>query len=287
MKYHPSHSIIITCTIVVSILQYWFASNEDVFWDCKHPIVWWYSKYTSLYPEKLIETAQQHLTAYCCTSKKEYLNTTTICENITSDPYVDSPRLYDHLIDLGMRYLDGDSDLQYSQAPLDTKGKERRDFINEYGNNPTGWIPLELQNKYTQYRGTMVEDFDIIENWKSCEQRAKVFSEYNQNRDSISLAKKYFIMCELSSCMVDGKKNNRISACQSLVTERITGERNYVQWLLLHQGTLALATNFEAYALWYINHDLFATLLEKIVMMSKWLGFVNNKVNEMTKMCSA
>lgn len=287
MKYHLSHSIIITCTIVVSILQYWFANNEDIFWDCKNPIIWWYAKYTSLYPEKLIEIAQQHLTAYCCTSKKEYLNTTTICENITSDSYVDSPRLYDHLIDLGMRYLDGDSDLQYSQAPLDTKGKERRNFVNEYGNNPTGWIPLELQNKYTQYRGTMVEDFDIIESWKSCEQRAKVFSEYNQNRNNISLAKKYFVICELSSCMVNGEKNNRISACQSLVTERITGERNYVQWLLLHQGTLALATNFEAYALWHINHDMFTALLEKIVMMSKWLGFVNNKVNEMTKMCSA
>jgi hypothetical protein len=50
--------------------------------------------------------------------------------------------------------------------------------------------------------------------------------------------------------MVNGQKNNRIAACQSMVTERIIGERNYVQWLLLHQSTLALATNFEAYALW-------------------------------------
>jgi hypothetical protein len=87
--------------------------------------------------------------------------------------------------------------------------------------------------------------------------------------------------------MVDGKKNNRISACQSLVTQRIIWERDYVQWLLLYQSSLGLATNFEAYALWYINHDKFDTLLEKIVMMSKWLGFVNNKVNEMTKVCSA
>lgn len=75
----------------------------------------------------------------------------------------------------------------------------------------------------------MIEDFDIIDSTKDCEKRDVKFAEYNKNRDTLSLAKKYFVLCELNSCMVDSTKNNRISACQSLVTERIIGERNYVQ----------------------------------------------------------
>jgi len=55
---------------------------------------------------------------------------------------VDSPRLYDHLIDVGMRYLDGDSELQYPKnGPkkiLDKKGKERREFVTAYGEKITG-----------------------------------------------------------------------------------------------------------------------------------------------------
>ena len=280
-------SILITCSI---LLQDSFASDEDNYGDCKNSTVWWwYVWYTSIYPQELITVAQNNLKQYCCTYKKPYLTVeqSEQCKDKIADYYVDSPRLYDHLIDVGMRYLDGDETLQYTQAPLDTKGKERRKWVTEYGNTPTGRIPLELTNKYTEYRGTMIEDFDIVDSSKPCEDRKDIFLGYNKNRDTLSLAKKYFVLCELNSCMVNGQKNNRISACQSLVTERIIGERNYVQWLLLHQGTLALATNFEAYALWYINHDKFSKLLEKIVMMSKWLGFVNNKVNEMTKMCSA
>lgn len=279
-------SIIITCTVS---LQYSFASNEDNYGDCKNSTVWWYLWYTSIYPKELITVAQNNLKQYCCTYKKPYLTVeqSEQCKEQISDYYVDSPRLYDHLIDVGMRYLDGDSNLQYAQAPLDTKWKERREWVTEYGNTPTGRVPLELTNKYTTYRGTMIEDFDILDSSKTCESRKIQFETYNNTRDTLSLAKKYFILCELNSCMVNGQKNNRISACQSLVTERIIGERNYVQWLLLHQGTLALATNFEAYALGHINHDKFTKLLEKIVMMSKWLGFVNNKVNEMTRMCSA
>jgi hypothetical protein len=75
----------------------------------------------------------------------------------------------------------------------------------------------------------MIEDFDIIDSSKDCEDRIIKFDEYNQNRDTLSLAKKYFVLCELNSCMVNGQKNNRIAACQSMVTERIIGERNYVQ----------------------------------------------------------
>ena len=273
--------------------QYAFANNEDIYGDCRQSTVGWYKAYTNIYPESLILLAQNNLQKYCCKNKTPYLTEQqqSACKDNKSEYYVDSPRLYDHLIDVGMRYLDGDETLQYKTSQwavvLDTKGKERREFVTQYGDTPTGRIPLELQQKYTEYRGTMIEDFEIWDSIStSCEESKGRFDTTNTARNTTSLSKKYFVMCELSSCMVDGKKNNRINACHSLVTQRIIWERDYVQWLLLYQSSLGLSTNFEAYA-WYINHDMFTALLEKIVMMSKWLGFVNNKVNEMTRMCSA
>ena len=75
----------------------------------------------------------------------------------------------------------------------------------------------------------MIEDFDILDSLKTCETRKTKFETYNTTRNTLSLAKKYFVLCELNSCMVNGQKNNRIFTCQSMVTERIIGERNYVQ----------------------------------------------------------
>jgi hypothetical protein len=55
-----------------------------------------------------------------------------------------------------MRYLDGDETLQYTdnnnEITLDKKGAERRQFVETYGDDPAGRIPLELQSKYTEYR---------------------------------------------------------------------------------------------------------------------------------------
>ena len=39
----------------------------------------------------------------------------------------------------------------------------------------------------------MIEDFDIIDSTKDCEKRDVKFAEYNKNRDTLSLAKKYFV----------------------------------------------------------------------------------------------
>lgn len=282
--------------IIMSIYLAWsvFAINNlNDYGDCRN-LTFPDNKY-SIYNEELTSIARNNLRSYCCKNKKTIIidSEEVKCKNTLSENYVDSPRLYDHLIDVGMRYLDGDERLQYAdpisnKKPLDKRWKERRDFTKNYGETISWRVPLELQQKYIEYRWIMTEDFGIWEsNSQSCNDSKARFESIQKNRGTLSLSKKYFTLCEISSCMVDDGKNNRISACQSLVTQRIIWERNYVQWLLLYQSNLWLSTNFEAYALWYINHDKFNSLLKKIVMMSKWLWFVNSKVNEMTKVCSA
>ena len=53
------------------------------------------------------------------------------CVENSTDDYIDSPWLYDHLVDVGFRYLDGVKDLQYDDTPTDIQGTQRREKITE------------------------------------------------------------------------------------------------------------------------------------------------------------
>ncbi len=99
-------------------------NSEDIIGDCDELVLSKdYNSYNRLYPSALIDRARKNLGAFCCTHRKIYVpNNAVICKEKLSDEYPYSPRLYDHLIDVGFRYLDGDSDLQYT--PTDGQSKD-------------------------------------------------------------------------------------------------------------------------------------------------------------------
>ncbi len=251
-----------------------------------------FSAFTSIYPAKLLAVAQKNHKNYCCRdyNMKISAEVENYCNNNATDTYVTSPWLFDHLIDVGFRYLDGVEDLQYEWAPLDNKGKERREKITVYGTNPNGSIPLAIMNDYTTYWWDRNKDLNMVQSaTQNCTDSKERLSEYNTQRDSLSLVQKYFAICELSACLVgnNDQKSAFFSKCQQLSFQRIVQEDEYVQAVIIHQGQQAIATNFNAYARGYMNHNRLDALLEKIVMMAKGIGFVDSKVPEMTRMCSA
>ena len=69
-----------------------------------------------------------------------------------TDDFLDSPWLFDHLVDVGFRYLDGVKDLQYDNTPTDVKGTEWRKKITEIGSNSNGTIPLAIISEYQKFR---------------------------------------------------------------------------------------------------------------------------------------
>ena len=77
--------------------------------------------------------------------------TMTNAKQLRDDADQYANQVFDHLIDVGFRYLDGVKSLQYEGAALDKKGTERREKINAYGENPNGAIPLAIMNDYTTY----------------------------------------------------------------------------------------------------------------------------------------
>ncbi len=285
--------------IIISIILYsifissWVFAQDAEVGDCRTPLQTVfkgeYDKYQNIYPKSLLDTAQKNLANYCCKNRKDKTTpeTETFCQKNPTDTFAESPRLFDHLVDVGMRYLDGDPIYQYPWAPVDSNGKKRIETSRTFWENIAWWIPLALSTEFSQQRG--LNNLDIISmNMSSCSDSKQRFEEeYNKKRNEVSLAQKYFIICERSICLTEWNKTNRLNICQQLAQERINNEQQYVQSLLVQQWTDALKINFDAYALWYVTREWFNGLFEKIINMVKWFGFVNSKVNEMTKMCSA
>ncbi len=271
----------------------WVFAQDAEIGDCRNPLqsvfAWEYDKYQNIYPQALLQTAQKNLANYCCKNRKDKTTpeTDTYCKDNHTDTFAESPRLYDHLVDVGMRYLDGDSTYQYAWAPVDVNGQKRTETSRTFWENVAWWIPLALTTEFSQQRG--LDKIDIVSaSMSSCNDSKQRFKEeYNNKRNEIPLAQKYFIICEWSICLTEWNKTNRLNICQQLAQKRVDSEQEYVQSLLIQQWADALKINFDAYALWYVTREWFNNLFEEIINMVKWFGFVNSKVNEMTKMCSA
>ena len=249
-----------------------------------------YAQFTKIYPSSLLKIAQQNHKNYCCKYHNDLTSSSvdTFCADNPTTTYVDSPWLFDHLIDVGFRYLDGLEDLQYDGADVDTKAKEWREKIIELASDPNGAVPLQILSDYTTYRWNRKTDLNIVQSQDvSCSDSLQRFARYNAERDSLPLTQKYYIICELSSCMASNQKNTFLTVCQAAAQKRVLQEDDYVQWVLVYQWQQSLNTTFNAYARSYMNHNKLNTLLEKIVTMAKWLWFVDSKVPEMTRMCSA
>jgi hypothetical protein len=274
---------------ILSLGQYAYADIGNCQDRNTSVVVWRYDTYQNMYPAWLIAIAQKNLKRYCC--KYEFLDspsTKEACERDDTNTYIESPRLYDHLVDVGMRYIDGEEVLQYPWWAVDTKWKEWRKLVTEFWSNQNGGIPLDLRAKYAKAWGSATQHLYTDYRKTSCQDSKTRFVEYDSGRnDALTLTQKYFILCEVSSCIVDETKNRYIWVCKQMVEQKIKAENSYVQLLLIHQWAMALQNNFDAYAIWYVTHEKFWRLLEKIVMMSKWLWFINDKVSEMTKTCSS
>ena len=96
-----------------------------------------YQYFSSIYPQQLLEVAQNNLWNYCCKYESKVIprEMMSYCTDHATKDYVKSPWLFDQLVDVGFRYLDGVQSLQYENAPLDAKGKERREKIEALGIN--------------------------------------------------------------------------------------------------------------------------------------------------------
>lgn len=254
-------------------------------------------KNNTLFPQQLLDIARENHTAYCCDHYPWRMQSTSICQTPSirakrrDNTYAESPVFYDHLIDIGFRYLDGIADKQYTTnngvAILDAQGQTWHEQSMAIVSSPYGYMPSAIRQLFGQARG--MNSTREVAIHTSCEDNKKQYTDFSNNREKKSLADKYFIICHATQCLNPYKKatdTTDISKCMQLAEQRISQEMDRIQSVMIVQGNNAILSSFQAYAQWFFVQDQMNKLLEKYSEMEAWFNFLNNKVPEIVPVCS-
>lgn len=106
--------------------------------------------YRNVLPKEAFKKALINLKAHCCTKEIKKSCSSGDIKNIQL-PYPESAFLFDHLLDVAMRRLDGITGLAYNLSP-DPTALERRTKITEMANSANGMPAKAIEDIYIKYR---------------------------------------------------------------------------------------------------------------------------------------
>lgn len=249
----------------------------------------------SIYPLETLVTAASNLQGYCCS---RWSLSDAECTG-APDVYPDSSFLYDHILDVGLRRLDGSEDgLLYNKDIMEPSAQERYETINDHATNIDGIAPLLIQNDFAQFfwNGDQQHNFPSISTLTTIGNSAEC-QQYNKDISQASLKSYMLAQCDIAYCVYNDIQtiNNGISTtdltywyntCKSIVEQRVNQELNFVQWVMLTQGDRMLNNSWESYTQDYIKDNRMTTLIESWTQHVSLLEIVNQKVDEWTKSCN-
>lgn len=226
------------------------------------------------------ERIKTHHTSYLCETKRLTIND-PLCASY-APLYMESPYIFDHIIDYVWRSLDANPAAHYPWATLDPQAKERRDYINTQATEVKWAIPISLLSTFKKYRETQTEPLS----WShySCNDLKKEL----ENWSDLTLTQKYRAWCMIASCATSWlwipKNARHYDACIERAWQRIEQEYDYIQLLVLQQGNQMLKTQRNV----YINEYLFGranTMIDKMALWEVYIDHMNNKYIEWTSQC--
>lgn len=213
--------------------------------------------YSNVVPQEAFARALNNLKTYCCTVVVP--NKCTSEQKRTLEKlYPKSAYLFDHLLDVTMRRLDGVQSLAYGLEP-DKAGKARRDYITSIANQPNGAPAKGIEENFKNYR-TLHE--------KNTKDLTVVAKNYRgDNTATLSLADKYNTLCGLlknvyqdtqSDTTIIGwefENNSFYRKCKDLVAQRVGKETAYTKLLMIKQSTKLLDETTKAYTRKYFVQE--------------------------------
>lgn len=216
-------------------------------------------------PARAISQALVNLKKACCMSQS--MNDKKIyCVGYTkSENYPDSISLYDQLLDVGLRRLDGNSALTYGLEP-DSKGKERREFITQAAQDKDGAITAK----------TILETRDADRTRKNIyidTRNDAFFKDVIQHYNDQTLADRYYNMCNIASSIYQqlngwaDTTSTYKASCQSLINKRIADESTYTRLIMIKKSNELLHNTMQAYLQTYFVQNKMMpliTLLNKV-----------------------
>ncbi len=249
---------------------------------------------SQMYPKEDVQIAIDHLIYFCC--ENWYAKKSKHCppqdgdwKLLESKLYAQSPYLYDQILDIWLRRLDGDMNAQYEEAWLDKVGRERRERIRT-ASQLTNWlIPKTVIEKYKYLRKPWADDDDGFSS-----NNITIISE---KWEKYWLKNRYFAMCYISDYIesvinsdidIDDKikTQKQTKKCFWLVDEIIQQEFAYMKWVMIQQWARLVSHNMKTYTDEYFTRWRLQPVLEKFANMQAMFLMINQKVNEWTNQCT-
>jgi hypothetical protein len=212
-------------------------------------------------PPEALAKSFENLKKYCCQLNKIGSDFCKSFQNSTY--YPESAYLFDHLIDVGFRRLDGRSDLAYGLVP-DPTGKARRDFITKAAETTDGTTAKTIMDTYKTYRTKKITLPGDIVNF---------ITNYN-TLSVVSLEDKYMNLCEImkdvynkiseQKVVIGSYQNSFYNKCQQLAEKRISDEYTYTKVLLSKKSNELLHSTTQAYIQKYFIQDKMLALIDTV-----------------------
>lgn len=249
-------------TIVTIVLVSVSMSCIALAWDCdfvdsiekkKVPI-----KYSVIFSDDAFNRAVTNLKAYCCDNYPEWINVCNSTDEV--DDYPQSEYLYDHLVDVAFRNLDGFGWNYWYGLEPDVLWSEWRKFILKESESVTGWVAAKIGKEYDKY-------------WKLkwYQYSDEFLSDYN-NIEKVSLADKYYFVCDIVKNIIDidsvwRDKLDSIyyDRCVAMAYNRIHDENLYVKTIMISASNQLLRSSFDAYLIKYFVQEKLSLLKMKLV----------------------
>lgn len=280
--------VIMSIVITLGIIGQTFAHDCNLIeWDIETAAKSYEAnnkEYIEFLPRDAFKQALLNMKAYCCfqeIKKTCSRKTTTNCctqEEKDSFPkeYPESAFIFDHIVDITMRRLDGYAPLAYGIAP-DPTAKERRELITKLSEAANGWTAKEIEDKYKIYRKPHNNT------------KESVLNNYNTNVETVSLIDKYQNLCEITKWLYENLKINDktiiwgiqdpesyFNGCKNLVRQRVKRENGYVKILMVQKTGKMIDEVTKAYTK---KHFVEEKLLELRDLITK----VKNLFQDMVK----
>jgi len=209
-----------------------------------------YTKYQNFLPVEAFNQALIHLKAYCCSQVTSKSCSQKEKENLPKI-YPESAYLFDQILDVMMRRLDGNKELAYGLEP-DPTGSARRQNITEIANNTSGLTPKHIETLYTEYRTLHANTTKFTD---------IVLNNYQKNNlATLSLLDKYTTLCSLTKDIYTkmqkdqtiviwwyADKNSFFSKCENMVNDRVKRENGYVKILMVQKSNQLFDESMKAY----------------------------------------
>jgi hypothetical protein len=212
-----------------------------------------------------------HFHQYCCLS----LLDESKCDDKQSPYYFAmSPYLWDHLINIGFRKLDGVEDhcnvMWFdcdNRATVPNLSTERRDTIKEIAEDREWYPPAQIEQLFYKY-------------WWDTAKNEKAYAALEQKKYAQvdTLRAQYRALCiEVANIQwwldpLSGAESEYTSAtdwqwlykhCQDLADDRYLQEAQYVRTLMVEKWVEFLVQNLQAYSLDYFIDNRFNSLSDK------------------------